>query len=159
MSTEDQTNAVQVATSSETRAKELAALRARRIQLDNERAAKQAAAEEDEELEAERRAVVDSEALNRAIDEHGQVGKVIGTLETDLGLVIVKRASAMRFKRFTDTEDTSYENCLKLVRPSLVYPPSDKFDLMIEQQPAIAVRAANKLAVLAGVRREELQKK
>ena len=139
--------------------RELAALRSKRAAVEAERERKLAATEAIDELARERRALVDAEAINRAIDEHGKVGVVIEVVQTSIGAVIVKRASAMRFKRFQDGGEVTAQECERLVRPSLVHPSPEVFDLMIDEQPAIIMHAANAIARLAGIRKEDTQKK
>lgn len=137
---------------------ELAALRARRAELETERAALETPTD-DEQLETERRAVADAEAINKAIQEHGRVGVNIEVVDSTIGKVIVKRCSAMRYKKFQDIGDFSSEKCEQLVRPNILYPTITAFDAMVEQQPMIATRCANALSRMAGVRKEDVEKK
>lgn len=139
------------------RVEELKALRARRLALEAE--AEERNAKLDDELGRERRAVSDAEALNKAIDEHGALDRVIGKVETDFGLVIVKRASATRFRKFQDDGEVKTQNIERFVRPCVVHPTLSEFDAWCEDQPFILVRCSNTIARLNGVRKEELEKK
>lgn len=138
---------------------ELQHLRAQHARLEAERAEREAAADEEDEIIAARRAVREAEALNKAIGEHGRVDHGIATIETTIGLVIVKRASALRFRRFQDQGEYKYENLLKLVTPCVVYPDADRFSQMLDEQPAILTLAGNAVARLAGIRKEDVEKK
>jgi hypothetical protein len=138
------------------RVAELKQLRARRLALETQ-------AEEMggglTELEREQRAVADAEALIKAVEEHGKLDVRIAKLQTDFGLVIIKRASANRYRKFQDDGEFKMENIEKLVRPCVVHPKLSEFDEWCEEQPAILTRASNVIARLGGWRKEEIEKK
>jgi hypothetical protein len=157
MTTEHYTTAAPNAPDTEAQRK-LAALRARRAQLEDERAQLEAPTEA-EQLETEERAVADAEAINRAIQEHGRVDREIAIVRSSLGVVILKRCGALRYKKFQDADDFSVESCERLLRPNVIYPTITTLDDMLEKQPMIAMHCANALGRLAGVRKEDVQKK
>jgi hypothetical protein len=137
---------------------ELAALRARRAELEAARERK-AELTDVEQLEQERRAVADAEALLAAIDEHGRVDIDIAIVDTTIGNVIVKRASRARFQRFQDEGKFDFKAVSKLVEPCVVYPDAAGFAAMLERQPAIMTACGNTISRLAGVKRDEVEKK
>lgn len=137
---------------------ELVALRTRRAELDAAREQRTELSDA-EALEVERRAVADAEALLEAIDTHGRVDIEIAVVETTIGNVIVKRASRARFQRFQDQGKFDFKHLDQLVSPCLVYPDAAGFAVMLEKQPAIMTHCANAISRLAGVRREDTEKK
>lgn len=103
-------------------------------------------------LEAEREAA-DQEALLNAESEHGS--SRIATVSTDLGVIILKRANALRFKKFQDLESTKTLDVERLVRPCIVYPDKSRFDVICEELPATLMQCGNAVAILAGARAQE----
>ncbi len=103
-------------------------------------------------LEAEREAA-DQEALLSAESEYGS--NRIATVTTDLGVIILKRANALRFKKFQDKESTKTLDVEKLVRPCIVYPDKSRFDVICEELPATLMQCGNAVAILAGARAQE----
>lgn len=138
---------------------ELRQLRARRAELAAAREAKEAQLEEQRALDSERRALRDEEALGKLIDEHGPLGADIQSVETDEGLVVVKRASSLKFRRFMDKESFTTEELQALVRPCLLWPTASEFDAMLDRQPMIANRCALAIGRMAGIRNAEIVKK
>lgn len=136
----------------------LAELRARRAALEAERVDLENPSE-DEQIEAEQRAIADAEAINALIQERGKPGIKWDIVDTSLGKVAVSRCSAMRYKKFQDVGDFSSEKIEQLVRPNVIYPALPVFDSMSEQQPMIATRCANAMSRMAGVRKEDVEKK
>lgn len=139
---------------------ELAELRARRAAVAEARArhAEQVAAAG--QLEVERRALADDEAIARLEQEHGPLDKAIAVVQTDLGAVVVRRAKPPSFKRFNEgmTRDSpkAFELSEQLVLPCLLYPSREAFAAMIEQQPFTMIRVASAISTLAGVRMQEV---
>lgn len=125
--------------------------------------AKLAAVVERDELarrvEAEERAGRDADAIAAAIGDHGPLGTKIAAVETDLGVIIVKRSNPVLFKRFQDHGSTKTAELDKLVRPCLVYPTPDAFDRIVEELPATLSRVASAVCELAGIRSQEVQGK
>jgi parvulin-like peptidyl-prolyl isomerase len=105
-------------------------------------------------VEAEERAALDEEALFVAEREHGR--EKIATVETDLGMIILKRANPIHFKRFQDSESVKTIDIERLVRPCVVYPDATRFDAICDELPATLTRCADRVATLAGVRAKEL---
>lgn len=147
--------------SEDPRVLELRELRAKRAELRRQRE-EQAEAEAgslEAQLEAEQRALREEEALQKAIDAHGAVGKEIEPVATDLGMVIIRRCTALRWKKFQDKDDFSHDAFLALVSPCVLYPSSAELDQMLDKQPAILARLSNTVARLAGVRMADIAKK
>ena len=132
-------------------------LRARRLALEAEAEAKSDALSS--EIDREERAVVDAEALIAAVEKYGQLDLKIARLDTDFGLVIIKRATAMAYRKFQDKGEFDHQALDRLVRPCVVYPKLSEFDAWCEEQPAILTRASSVIARLGGWRKEEIEKK
>lgn len=139
--------------------KKLRELKAQRAQLVAARETRTAELEVEREIEREERAIADEQALQRAIDEHGPVGTHLAVVETSLGNIIVKRASAMKFRRFQDKGDATSQDVEALVRPCVVHPSQAQLDVIFEELPATNVRLASAVIALAGQRSDELVKK
>lgn len=140
-------------------AAQLQALREQRAALAAAREARTAEAEAARELEVAQRELRDEIALNDAIEKHGEVGTHLAVLQTSSGLVIIKRSSAMKFRRFQDKGDATTEDVLALVRPCVVWPSPAELDVMLEDLPATLTRIASAVIELAGQRSGELGKK
>lgn len=109
------------------------------------------------EVETAEREAADAEAIAKATAEHG-AGK-IAIVETDLGVVIVKRPNPVLYKRFRDKESAKTADLEQLVRPCLVHPDPSRWDAMLEEQPATLDRVADRVVFLAGFRGKELSGK
>lgn len=138
---------------------ELKELRAQRSAIAAARRAREAARSTSEQIAAERLALADDQAIELAEAEHGPVGRRIALVRTDLGVIVLRRAHPHIFKRYSDKGSIKSDDLDRLVRPSLVYPEVGKFDTILEELPATLMRCADAIAVLAGVRTEELQGK
>jgi hypothetical protein len=135
---------------------QLAELRRQRLAVAEARAKRNADREFADALAREQRALAEEIALADAEAEHGPIDVKIGVVETDLGIVILKRAHANFYKRFQDQGRFKTADVEKLVRPSVVYPDADAFDRILDELPATLVACGNKLAALAGQRAEDL---
>lgn len=138
-----------------TNEEKLAEVRARRAELERQRAEREAERALQEQLEAETRALADEEAIAKAEDDHGPVGKRIALVRTDMGVIILKRPNPVLFRRFQDQGKTTHDALDKLVRPSVVHPDHATFDRILDELPATMTICANSVCVLAGVRTEE----
>jgi hypothetical protein len=134
-------------------------VKAQRAALAAARAAREEARNAELELELEQQALRDEIALDAAIEKHGPVGEKLAVVETPKGLVILQRASAMKFRRFQDKGDTSTEDVLALVRPCVVWPSQGELDVILDELPATLVRMASAVIDLAGQRSAGLAKK
>lgn len=136
-------------------------VRARRAQLDAEEAERAQERSLAEQLEREERDLRDREAIAAAELEHGPLGKKIAAVRTDMGVVIVKRANHVLFRRWQDRGEKSMqtEELEKLVRPCLVHPDVTTFDRILDELPATLLRVADAVSVLAGVRAQEVSGK
>lgn len=108
-------------------------------------------------VQAEEQAAIDEEALFNAESEHGR--NKIATVDTPMGMIIVKRPNPLHFKRFQDKESAKTKDLEQLVRPCVVHPDMNRFDAILEELPATLTRCADRVATLAGVRVRELSGK
>lgn len=128
----------------------IAAARAERERLE----AEQAEAAELAALELEAKT---EEAMAKAVRERGAAN--VRLVPTITGVCIVGRPSHLAFREFTDSGKVDNQAAEKLVRASLVEPDGKaafaSFLRMVEQEPALLMRAANAACELAGVRAKE----
>jgi hypothetical protein len=134
-------------------------LRAQAAELRLKREQREADEAPARELAAAQQQLRDEQALQEAIDAHGQIGVALTTVQTTMGLVILKRASAMRFRRFQDKGDAQTEDVLALVRPCVVWPAANELDAILNDLPATLTRLAGAVIALAGQGGESLVKK
>lgn len=144
-----------LATDSEIERK-LAEVRARRAAL-AEAAEQRLQPTPEERLAIEQRELAEDEALDAAAREHG--ARAVMIVRSDVGAVIVKRPHLATFRRFQETKNPKCEDLEKLVRPCLVYPSRDRFDLIIAELPFMLNRCADAVSTLAGVRRKDIEEK
>lgn len=137
----------------------LRALRAQRAELKKAREALAEEADLAAQIEAEERAIRDETALAEAVEKFGAVGTHIAVVETALGMVIIRRASALKFRRFQDKGSFSTDDVGGLVRPCVVWPSAGELDTILDELPATLTRLASAVVTLAGQRTEEVAKK
>lgn len=138
---------------------QLKALKAQRAALVAERERLNEAAELAKEIAAEERAIRDEAALQDAIAKYGALGVHVASVQTDLGIVILRRPSALKFRRFQDKGSFSWDDVSGLVRPCVVWPAVGELDTILDDLPATLTRLASAVVTLAGQRSEELGKK
>lgn len=138
---------------------ELAKLRAKREELAAARLARAEAEEPHAQLAAEALALKNEEAIEAAEQTHGRQNKKIRVVNTDIGVVIVKRAHPNVFKRFLDKGKHETKECEELVRTCLVYPTLSEFEAMCAEISALPTIVAGAVVWLAGMRGEELAAK
>lgn len=129
----------------------LATLRAERAKL----VAARECVTVEEQIEQEELALANETAIAKAIADHGVLGKKIAAVETDLGVVIVRRPNHVFYKRFIESGESTTTEFEKLVRPCLVHPDKERFDAMCVEQLGILPRVASAVCVLAGARLKE----
>lgn len=134
-------------------------VKAQRAQLAAARAARAEERAAARALEVEQQALRDEIALDDAIEKHGEVGTHLAVIETAKGMVILKRASSMKFRRFQDKGNANSEDVMALVRPCVVWPSPGELDVILEELPATLVRMASAVIALAGQGAGELAKK
>jgi len=135
----------------------LAAARERRRAAEAKREQTASALSTQAMVEAEERDAADAEAIAKAEEEIGE--RRIAVIRTELGAVIVKRPNPVLYKRFRDKESAKTQDLEMLVRPCLVHPPFARFDAMLEEQPAVLDRVADRVVFLAGFRGKEVSEK
>lgn len=137
---------------------EIAALRAKRAEIASRRQQREDKSALAEQLEQERSELELEEAVDRFEQEFGPVGRKIAVVKTQLGAIILRQSSELKFKRFQDKGTMQRDDVEALVRPCVLYPDMSRFNEIMHDLPATWFRCANQIAVLAGVRIEELQK-
>lgn len=135
----------------------LAATRAARAKLAAEREAVISASADEAALAAEERALRDETALFAAEKAHGKTGEKIAVLRgigaKECDIAIVKRPSAVTFRKFQALETVGESELLQLVAPCVVYPDAGVWDRIVSnEQPGLLLRAAKAVSYLAGVR-------
>jgi hypothetical protein len=134
----------------------LAAAKARKSEAE---AARAAAAVEGAPLaaaEAAERDAADAEALAKAEREIGKIGEKITTVETRLGLIILKQAPGPILKRFRDQGENSFDEVDKFVRVCLIHPDTSAYDRLTEELPGAVDHCGNAICALAGYRLDKL---
>jgi hypothetical protein len=137
----------------------LKAAREKRANLARARADRDAEKAKLAELEAEERRAADEEAIAKAEDEHGELNKRIRPVYTDMGVVIVRRPNVAAFNAFVEKKSPTHADLYNLASPCVVHPDPSRFEAMLAEQPFVLVRAADAVAWLAGVRKEEIEGK
>lgn len=131
----------------------LAAARAAREAIDDERAKKEASAALAAEVEEEERKLANAQAVRDAEEKYGPVGKSIAVVPTDHGVVIVKKPNHVLFRKWRDSDDmTSCAKMEEFITPSVVYPSRAQFGTIIQDQPALIDTVCTQVASLAGFR-------
>lgn len=124
------------------------------------RAAREAAAGPAEELAQAKIQLENEAALDAAEAEHGPVDVKIAAVYASSGkVVIVKRPHRALFQRFQDAGKFTSTAVHKLIQPCLVHPDQATFDAWLDDEPALLGRVSHHIAILAGVRNEDLQGK
>ena len=113
----------------------------------------------DQQIETEQRALDDELLIERFETEVGPVGVKIAVLQSTVGVVVLKRPHRTVFKRFADKQSLKTEDLENLVNPCLLHPSKTEFNTMLDDQPALLMRAANACSGLAGIRVEEIDSK
>lgn len=112
-----------------------------------------------EELAETKRARREAEVMERLEAQHGPVGKRLMRVDTDEGMIVVRKPDPRLYQRFVDQGKTNTEALSKLVRPHVVYPDKTELARIFEEVPAALVRAADAVCFLAGVRKQEAEGK
>lgn len=135
----------------------LADAKAAQQRIRDQREALETATELERRVTREEQSAQDQEALLGLEAEHGR--DKIGTVETDMGVIVLKRPGSLRYKKFQDLENAKTFDVEKLVRPCVIHPDKNRFDLICEELPATLLRCGNRVAELAGTRHRELSGK
>ncbi len=108
------------------------------------------------EVQAAERRTKDAAAIAVVEEKHGPIdGKKFSRLDTDQGVIVVKRPNHLHYQRFRDAGEVKTADLIKLVTPCLVHPDKVGFETMIEEQPGILDRTANLVVTLAGFSAKE----
>ena len=86
--------------------------------------------------------------------ELGPRGKEWDIVETQDGPIVVVLGAQLMFKKFSDSKKTQID-VENFVRPLVKYPDAAKYMALVDKRPAYAVRCANALCTLYGVKSEE----
>jgi len=141
----------------------LAEIKARQDALAAKREERLSKLAESEAVEAAALELADNEAIEAAEAAHGPAydgnetdsKRQIALVRTSLGVVIVKRALPVVFKRYRESKMTDADT-EALVKACLVHPDRQRLNAMVDEQPFILERSANAIGILAGVRVKEL---
>lgn len=140
----------------------LAELKAARAQLAADREAR-ATLTAEQQIAIEERALADDQALARAESEIGALDREIKSVDTDMGVVIVKRAHPAVYRRFsakmTRSASGGLDEARELASACRVHPSAEELDRIFERMPHVAVQCASKIIELAGARSEEVNAK
>lgn len=111
-----------------------------------------------EEIARAKRQAEEEAALEVAEAEYGIIGKELRRVDTLDGMILVKRPERLLFKRFQDLDQRQVNaaEARKLVRPSVVYPPLERFDQMIEERSGILGECAIAVCELGGMKVKEI---
>lgn len=137
----------------------LARIRAERAAIQKRRQEREQSRVSNDELEAAKRELEHEQALEQFEEQFGPVGEKIAVVKTRLGNIILRASNHTKFRRFQDKESMSMDDLDALVRPCVLHPTLSEFDLILKELPATLPRCANSIAVLAGVRAEEVRSK
>lgn len=102
------------------------------------------------EVEAKEFALRDAPHVAAAEEAHGAPGVGTMTVETRLGVVVVKRPHAAVFRRFADKASTKSADVEELVRKCVVYPDAAALDTILAELPAVLTRIADAVVILGG---------
>ena len=133
----------------------LAAAKLRKAEAEAKREARREAEAPIEAAEAAERAAIDAEALDAAEIAHGRVA----TVQTLMGLVILKMPGIVRFKRFRDQGESRFDEIDSFVRTCLVHPDPVAYEAITQAIPGTVDRCGNAVCELAGYVLRELQGK
>lgn len=133
----------------------LEAVKAQRKALASSRSSSSAQRDVLDEIEKEELELANDTARGQAECELGKKDFDWSEVDTDLGIVIVKRPNPTSFRKFQDVGSFKILDLEKLVEPCLFYPDHDVFESWLDTQPFILTRAANAVHTLAGVRSAE----
>ncbi|AKT38253.1 hypothetical protein [Chondromyces crocatus] len=111
------------------------------------------------ELAEAKRARKEAEVIERLEAEHGPLDKRILRIDTDEGMIVVRKPDPRLYQRFVDQGKTNTEALSKLVRPHVVYPDKTELTRIFEEVPAALMRCADAVCFLAGVRKQEAEGK
>jgi hypothetical protein len=147
----------------------LAEIEKDRLLLSAKRAARQAQHDTAAEVEAAKISLANEVAIDAAESEYGPLEgstRIAAVYAASGRVVIVKRPHRAVFHRFQDAQGkVTTKRVQELVcgnsgaSSNLVHPTPADFDSWLNEEPALLGRVAHHLAILAGVREEEIQGK
>lgn len=138
---------------------ELEAELAKLAEIDARRAQRERGEKLRRELAETKRARKDAEIIEQLEAKHGPLGKRLVRIDTDEGMIVVRKPDPRLYQRFVDQGKTNVEALNKLVRPHVVHPDKTEFDRILEEVPAALMRCADGVCYLAGVRKQEAEGK
>jgi len=110
-------------------------------------------------IEAEAHAARDLPKLAEVDEAHGARGVDYEVVVCRLGAVAVKKPAMVVYKRFQESKLGLMAASEQFVRSCIVYPSSDEFTKIIEDQPAALAALVSACADLAGSNVERIQGK
>jgi hypothetical protein len=136
---------------------QLSEVRAQRDKLTAERTKREEDKKLAAELEQEKQALTDEQALSEL--EGKYPASRIRAVQTDMGLVVLQRPRAPEYQRFVDKGDASYASANSFVAPCVLYPTAQKLHSMLDEMPGILPGLLNNVIELAGVKLKEREGK
>ena len=135
------------------------AARAKREAIDARRAAKRDADDLQREAESAVREADEAEALEKLEGEHGADGVHLWSLKTDIGMVVIKRPSLVKYQAFLDKagrkNGPTQADQREFIKDLVVYPDRSRFAKMISDMPALVGRCSDAAIYLAGWRERD----
>jgi hypothetical protein len=125
--------------------------------IEQRRAARAAEEAKRNRVEAVEREIENAKAIADAEETLG-IGK-FATVNTPLGVVIVKRPQHMHYRKFIGLKEIGPDDAEKLARSCLVYPSRAAFERIGEEYPAIPMLVAGAVLDLAAGKQAELAAK
>lgn len=96
------------------------------------------------ELEA-----ADEEAIAKACDELGERGKHFGTVFSPLGVIILRKPNALKYKQFQDAGKYTTTALESLIYAARFYPEASRLEAIFQEYPGKIGEAADCVADLA----------
>ena len=107
-------------------------------------------------VEAKERAILDDEKLAELAAQHGEVGKKIGVVQTDGGMIVDKKPNHLVYRKFQDSPGAKTEDAMKIAYQCLLYPDATHLDKLLEEYPAKLNAMVFTISRLAGFSAEEI---
>lgn len=127
--------------------RELAELQAELDQLDRQEEEREARRRRERLVAERRREVEERRAVVEAEEKHGPGNFAV--VDTDAAVVLVKRPSPMRYRKFAAIEKLKPEHAHRLAVACVIYPDREAFNELAEEYPGIPMLAASAALDLA----------
>lgn len=139
---------------------QLAEIKSRRAALAAVRTKRDEQSAVDQQIAAEALELANELALEDAETSTGlKLGAGLAIVKTPDGDVILKRPSALIYRRFRDQGKYDHESILRLVGSCRVHPSADAFEALDTKYPGVLVRSLEAVSHLAGATFEAISGK